>query len=336
MERAVMCPQCNAPLTPHRFARSAICSYCGTTVQFDESSVSASTFHKAFRIWNNPESYSISSWISVGDNHWALGQLIARGRISDVYAGRRARWPTELAIVKILRDRQEITIFENEWKILQELQHSNASGADTFSTLLPRPISHGEIVNGLHAGRRISIFHWASGFHHTIDEVLKVYPQGINPQASIWMWRRILEVLSFLHNSGIAHGAVLPSHLLVQENEHGVRLVGYGSAGHFGEKLMNISDDFKPFYPKEKKFSLSLTAKLDLIMSARCIISILGGDPESASLPATVPDQLADIVKRIALADIVKEDAWAIREELGTLAQKIYGPPKFIPVAMPS
>ena len=92
-----MCPQCNAPLTPHRFARSIVCSYCGTTVRLDESAVSASIFHEAFRVWNSPMSYQIPSWISIGDSHWALEKLIAQGDISDVYTARLARWPTELA-----------------------------------------------------------------------------------------------------------------------------------------------------------------------------------------------------------------------------------------------
>src|SRR5512139_1589867 len=107
MEHAVMCPQCNAPLTPHRFARSVVCSYCGTTVQFDEASISAARFHESFRAWNSPASYQFSSWVSIQDHHWALHTLLAHGDLSDVYAGQRARWPTELVIIKVLRDGQD-------------------------------------------------------------------------------------------------------------------------------------------------------------------------------------------------------------------------------------
>jgi primosomal protein N' len=49
MEHAIMCPQCNAPLAPHKFARSIVCPYCGATVRLDEASVSAAPFHEAFR-----------------------------------------------------------------------------------------------------------------------------------------------------------------------------------------------------------------------------------------------------------------------------------------------
>jgi len=329
-----MCPQCNAPLAPHQFASSIVCSYCGATVRLDESSVSAAIFREAFRVWNSPESYQISSWVSIGNTHWALEKCIAHGDIADVYYARRARWPTELAILKLLRDRQDAGLFDNEWDALQALQRSNAPGADTFTALIPQQIMHGDS-----GARRVSIFRWASGFYHTLDEVAQAYPQGVPPRASIWVWRRILEVLSFIHTSGMAHGAVLPSHLLVQENEHGARLVGYGSAGRLGEKLRAVSRGYEAFYPQPAQPGSKLTAQLDLVMSARCIVAILGGNPATASLPATVPAKLADIVQRIALSDpagAAGQNAWAIRGELGAIADEVFGPPQFIPIVMPS
>ncbi len=333
-----MCPQCNAPLAPHRFARSIVCPYCGTTVQLDESSVSASIFHEAYRVWNAPETYQIPSWISIGNRHWALEKLIAQGDISDVYRARLARWPTELAILKLLRDRQDIDLFENEWNALQALQKSDAPGADTFTRLIPQPIIHGDITAGSFAGRRVSIFRWASGFRHNFDEVIRAYPQGIPPRASIWIWRRILEVLSFVHASGMAHGAVLPAHLLIQENEHGVRLVGYGFSGRLNEKLRSVPHAYELFYPKPANSWSTLTAQLDLTMSARCMVAILGGDPETADLPETIPAQLAGIVQRIALSEpagVASEAAWTLREELGEIAREIFGPSQFVPIVMP-
>jgi hypothetical protein len=136
----------------------------------------------------------------------------------------------------------------------------------------------------------------------------------------------------------MAHGAVLPAHLLVQENEHGVRLVGYGSAGRLNEKLRSISPGCESFYPKPAQSWSTLSAQLDLAMSARCIVAILGGNPETASLPETVPALLAGIVQRIALskpAGVANANAWSIREELGEIAREVFGPPQFIPIVMP-
>lgn len=339
MERALMCPQCNAPLAPHRFAQSVVCSYCGATVRLDLSIVSAATFHEAFRVWNSPKSYQIASWDSIGANHWELDKCIANGDISDVYIGQRARWPTELVIVKLLRDRKDIELFNNEWDALQMLHRSDAPGADAFTALIPQPVMRGDITTGSHAGMRANIFRWRSGFYHTFEEVKQAYLHGIPPRASIWIWRRILEVLSFIHRSGMVHGAVLPSHLLIQENEHGVMLVGYGSSGQIGEKFRTRSSRLESFYPHPIRSLSRLTTQADLIMSARSMVDILGGNPMDGSLPATVPKRLAGVIRQIALADPVsslKTDAWAIREGLGVIAEELFGPPQFIPIVMPS
>jgi hypothetical protein len=304
----------------------------------DNGLISAARFHEAFQVWNSPASYQIPSWISLGESHWALETCIAHGETADVHNGRRARWPTELAIIKLLRTRQDAALLDNEWEVLQALHRSKAPGADTFTMLLPQPIIHGIISSGAHVGEGVSIFRWISGFRYTFDEIIRAYPEGISPRASIWVWRRILEVLSFVHHSGMAHGAVLPSHLLIQENEHGVRLVGYSAAGHLGEKLRTISHHYESIYPQPIG-QLTLTEQLDLVMSARCMIALLGGNPSDGSLPTRVPERLAEIVQRIASANPAgpaREDAWTIREELGQIADEVFGTPQFIPIVMPS
>ena len=331
-EKAIMCPQCSAPLTPNRFGLSVVCKYCGATVRLDSAAISVERFRKAFRIWNSPKTYGLSTWISIGDKHWAVNRRIAKGDISDVYTGGRARFPTELSMLKILRNSKDIAPFDNEWNALETLHRSKAAGADVFTKLIPQPIYHGDISSGDFKGKRANIFRWRSGFHHTFEDVLSAYPQGISPQASIWVWRRILEVLSFIHASGMVHGAVLPSHLLVQKNEHGVFLVGYSSAGTESEKFQHISQNFRSFYPKSAKIRLS--NQLDLAMSAKSVIFILGGNPSTGTLPSTVPAPLAKIIQRVALRKILHEDAWSIREELGEIASRVFGAPKFVPIVM--
>jgi len=338
MEHAIMCPQCNAPLTPHRFARMAVCAYCGATVQLGEEIISTKKFHDAYRAWNSPQSYQIASFVSIGDRHWAIDRFLAHGRSADVYAGRRARWPTELVILKVLRESADADLFENEWNAIKKLQKSEAPGANTYSMLIPQPVMHGVSTDGSFTGKKVNIYRWASGFQHTFEDVIRAYPQGIPPRASIWVWRRILEILSFIHASGMAHGAVLPSNLLVQKNDHGIRLVGYSLAGRKGEKVSFIENSGEPFYPPQRQMERVLSDQLDIVMSVRCVIALLGGNPSDASLPADVPQKLADYIQRIAQAksgDAVCQNAWNIREELGRIAGDVFGAPRFIPIEMP-
>ncbi|MBI9049137.1 MAG: serine/threonine protein kinase [Anaerolineaceae bacterium] len=337
MEHAIICPQCNAPITPHRFAKSALCTYCGATVHFDETTRSAEIFHKAFKQWNDPRSHGFSTWISIGNDHWALQQKIAEGDISDVYFGQRARWPSELVIIKILRNPNDKALFENEWQALQTLHHSNAPGAEVFSTFLPQLVQHGSEKNAKQSDQQVSIFRRESGFRHTLAAVIQAYPQGIPPRTSIWLWRRILELLSFIHTSGMVHGAVLPQHILIQDQEHGARLVDFTCTGKAGDKLSSLSSEYKSCYPKWMQSSGKLSTQADLVMSARCIIAALGGNPAKASLPDAVPTLLAEKIQQVALADQKKSsipNAWAIREELGSIARQVFGPSKFNPIDM--
>ena len=69
------------------------------------------------------------------------------------------------------------------------------------------------------------------------------------------------------------------------------------------------------------------------------MVALLGGDPKAGSLASTVPEPLAGVIKRVAFADPAhapKQDAWMLRDELGRIAAEIYGPPKFMPIIMPS
>lgn len=335
MQQAMMCPQCNAPLTPSRFSRMVTCAFCGATIKLENSKfISAGRFHQAFKEWNSPETYQFSSWLTIGKSHWGMGKKMANGDNSEVYSGLRARWPTELVVIKILRDQGNANSFENEWNVLQTLKQSTAPGADLFTTLLPQPVTHGKISNGIKKGQQASIFRWSSGFKHSFEAVMQAYPQGIPPRASIWIWRRTLEMLSFIHSSGMIHAAVLPKHLLVQENEHGVKLIGYGAAGRLGEKLQKHAASLEHFRPSSMR---SLSALLDIAMSARSMIAILGGNPETGTLPESVPAPLSKLILEIANPPAsMTENAWSVREELGVIARNVFGPPQFSPIVMPN
>jgi len=327
--RVLDCPNCGAPLAPARLARSVVCSFCQSTVQVDRSAVPAALFRKALAAWNSPLTHGYTGVSSIGQSHWATRQFIARGEISDVYRAERARRPTERVLLKVLREPRDDPLFDREWEVLDKLQRSDSPGAAFFTTLVPQPVVRGLVDSGPYQGRRAMAFRWASGFGATIEGVRQAYPQGIDPRIAIWMWRRILELLTFLHRSGVAHGAVLPPHILVEDGDHGIRLVGYSAAGESGTPLATFCSRFEPFYPARR-----LSPGADLRMSARSIAFVLGGEGAGGDVPASVPELLADLIRKVA-ADGA-DDAWNVRESLGKMARVLYGPPSFHPLMMPS
>jgi hypothetical protein len=306
-----------------------VCSFCQSTVQVDPSAVSSGVFRAALAAWNSPETHGYTTYLTIGESHWATRHFIARGEISDVYLGERARAPTERVLLKLLREPEQTPLFDREWDVLHKLQQSSAPGAALFGTLVPQPVVRGLVESGPHRGRRAMAFRWATGFVRTLEAVRQAYPQGIDPRISIWMWRRMLELLAFLHRSGIVHGAVLPPHVLVENGEHGIRLVGYSAAGESGTPVATSCSRFEPFYPARR-----LSPRADVTMSARSIAFALGGAGPGDDVPASVPEPLADLIRKVAADG--EDDAWDVRETVGKVARVLYGPPRFHPLVMPS
>ncbi|MRR30715.1 hypothetical protein EG834_10425 [bacterium] len=267
-----------------------------------------------------------------------LEKQIAQGESADVFTGRLARWPTELVIIKVLRKPENEHHLDNEWETLRQLLRSHAKGADVFSRMIPQPVAYGKVTGGTFSGSKAMILRWESGFYHTFEEVCRLYPEGIPARASIWVWRRILEMLAFLHDSGYVHGAVVPAHLLVQHNEHGVRLIGYGRSGRINNPVNPEPGMLQPYLPAHARDLKVLSPQMDMVMSAKSIIKVLGGDPETNTLPTTVPIKLAEVIKKYAQLDSRQStalNAWSIHQELGRIADVVYGTPVFIPIDMP-
>src|SRR6185369_4350270 len=106
----------------------------------------------------------------------------------------------------------DLPMLDLEWRALHELRASSAPGAAVLALRVPEPIARGAIDGGTHAGAQAVLHRWVPGFEHTFEAVRAAFPAGVELHAAVWMWRRVLEVLGFLHASGIVHGAVTPQH----------------------------------------------------------------------------------------------------------------------------
>ena len=175
----------------------------------------------------------------------------------------------------------------------------------------------------------------APGFVHNFAEVHAAYPQGIDGAAATWLWKRILETLSWVHQSGWVHGALLPAHLLVHARDHGVRLLGWGRAVPRGRPLPAFTAGAEAFYPAPVWEGAPATPATDLTMSARSILWLIGGGTIARS-SAAVPDGILALLLRAAQDDAGgATDAWALRDALSHAAHAAFGPPKYVPFPMP-
>ena len=265
-----------------------------------------------------------------------LGRL-AEGDSSDVFLALRDHRLTERVVAKVLRAHQDRDLFEGEWRTLDGLQRSTARGAPFFTRLLPQPVAHGEGRLGLRGdeGKRwFSLFGFPSGFVHSFGDVRAAYPNGVPATAAVWLWKRTLELVGFVHESGFVHGAILPRHLLVHARDHGVRLCGWSCATTLGRPLSAFPSGDEAFYSEDIRKGAPAGAVTDIAMSARSILWLLGGDLRAA--PGDTPRSIAELLERSAAPDAGGlGDAHDLVQHLGAAARQAYGPPKFTLFTMP-
>lgn len=310
------CPHCGASLPITRFASIVVCKFCQSSVRIDPAFVAAKKFHDAWAEWNAAPAGGVRSF-SVAGSHWIEEQLLASGEISDVYLTKRARWPTELALLKVLRNSADEPLFEREAEVLNRLHERAGANGVVLGTRVPEPVA---------AQRNMAVYRWAGGFTHTFEMVRRIHQGGIPPVSAIWVWRRILEVLAVLREYHLVHGAILPNHLLIENGEHGVRIVGFSCADAAGAPLRAVSTDFERFYPAAVLGKQKLTPAMDMIMAARCV-SYLAGE--------RVPTALAELLHHVGHDEPGPDsDPWKLHRELGDLGKSLFGPPAFHPISM--
>ena len=273
--------------------------------------------------------------VRVGDVAYCLEGRLARGESSDVFLGRRARRVTERVVLKVLRARANGDLLEREHATLRALQTSTAPGTPYFSRTIPEVVQKGHLRDDDGTERPTLILRHLSGFSPTLADVREAYPRGVDPRAAVWMWRRALETLGWVHDSGWVHGAVVPQHLVVHPRDHGALLVGWSCAGRPSEAPIARVADRGDFYPAASSANATdaLRPELDLVMSARCIAFVLGGDARTGEVPSSVPAQLAALVREHSSG--APGDARALHEALGAAAKSAFGPPAYHAFVMP-
>ncbi|WP_426114863.1 hypothetical protein [Massilia sp. PWRC2] len=139
------------------------------------------------------------------------------------------------------------------------------------------------------------------------------YPDGLAPRHVVWMWRRTLDLLAYVHGAGLAHGAIEPGHLLVQPADHGIVLTGWARA-------CQASD---------------AACARDLRQAAWSMRSLLGADQHASArapaLPSTLPAPLAALLQRASEHD--DGDASDSAARLLEASRASFGAARFIVLA---
>ncbi|ONH23201.1 molecular chaperone DnaJ [Pseudofrankia asymbiotica] len=272
-------------------------------------------------------------------------------------------------VVKIARSAADDDLVAREAAALRRIARL---GDPKFAPYVPRLVDTGRFADAAAggAGRRANVLGRLDGFV-TLAQVRAAYPGGVDPRDAVWMWRRLLVAVGHAHRAGVAHGAVLPGHVLIHPEQHGLVLVdwcysavpdpaegavvgphrGAGPAGFAGgrgarrpgrgdedpsRRIPALVEAYADWYPPEVARREPPGAATDLALATRCV-SYLLGSPDPARLGAGVPAPIRRFLGGCLLPapSMRPDDAWQLLGELDDLLGRLYGPRRFRPFTMP-
>lgn len=161
----------------------------------------------------------------------------------------------------------------------------------------------------------------------------------------VWIWRRLLAALGSSHDAGVVHGAVLPPHVMVLPDQHGVTLVDWSYSSLLDDRkfppLVAIVDRYREWYPEEVFAKAAPTPATDIYLAAKTMIFLLGGDPVTGVLPGSVPKALRAYFKGCTLQSqaMRPQNAWQLFQEFDELLEAMGGqffPRRFRPLIVPN
>ncbi len=269
--------------------------------------------------------------IDTGDAEYRLSVRVHAGDLADLYDVGAERF------LKLPRQPANNDLMEREARALRTLADR---GDPRYLPYVPRLVDsfrHGDTATG--ARRRVNVVAAAPGLHSLV-EVRRAYPGGLDPRDAAWIWRRLLVVLGFTHRAGLVHGAVLPEHVLIEPAGHGVVLVDwcYSAARDTASPVagpLSAGDDLIPaivptyagWYPAEVLDHMEPGPGTDIAMASRCMTWLMGYH---------APQSLRRFATGCALPSLRQrpDDAWRLLDELDELLERLFGPRTFRPFTL--
>ena len=278
--------------------------------------------------------------IQTASGQYTLERLLTHGDLCNLYVGTTIDTEGKKQILlKVPIYPQDNDLVANEARILKHLQAgTNAQAARHFVSQLVDAFAYEEHATGIL--RRLTVLSYVEGLF-SLKEVKAAYPHGIDARDMAWIWRRVLIALDFAHTNKVIHGSVLPVHILIHPEQHGVVLIDWSysvldpAATHTW--ISAISSDYRAWYPTEVFARQEPQPGLDISMAASCMIDVLGGDPQQRSMPASVPWQIQSHLQGCTLPRPHQrpQDARILLQEFDELLARLWGPRKFHVFSMP-
>jgi len=158
----------------------------------------------------------------------------------------------------------------------------------------------------------------------------------VDARTAVWMFKRILSLLTWVHHFGLVHGSILPSHVLfypdndghvdVDPRKHSIRLIDWCYSVDFKNRtrLSSWVPAWKDHYPPELIEKKSISPASDIFMAAKLMI-YLDKNQDLAG-------PLFDVLKKCLQKDPDKryQSAKEVFDVWVAAASNLYGKPKWV------
>ena len=259
---------------------------------------------------------------------YTLVERLGTGDLSDVY---RASSGGRDYILKVSRVSEGAHLLEAEHRALIAL--ATRAGDAHNRRLFPTPAESFPVRDVF--PKRVNVALFEPG-HYTLEQVHASHP-ALDGRHLAWIFKRLLTALGFAHRCGLVHGAVLPPHVLVHAEGHGLKLVGWAHTVETGQCLLTGSARFGDWYPPEVRRKESAGPATDICLAARCLVYLAGGDPVSDRMPDSLPRAMGGFLRSCLLEGprMRPDDAWGLLDEFDAMLRDLYGAPKYQRLEMP-
>lgn len=244
--------------------------------------------------------------------------LAYTGTVANLYNCRYARnGKMKDGLLKLPRNVRDSDLIQAEGKALKEILKSEDDRKNFFPRFEEMFKYRDKTTK---KDRTALVLRKLPGFV-SLAEIKTVFPDGLDTRDLAWAWRRSLGALSLLQEINIVHGAVLPEHILIQPEQHGVLLIGLTSTVASGSAVKILAGE-KEFYAPEILNKEPATMATDIYMLHKTMESMLRAD---------APLQFRAFIKGCTFErpKVRPQDPLSILAEFDELLERLYGPRKF-------
>jgi hypothetical protein len=152
-----------------------------------------------------------------------------------------------------------------------------------------------------------------------------ITPTGVPVKRVLWVLHDVLLLLDAVHGLGLVHGAVLPAHIWLAQNEQQVVLLDWCYSVEIGKPLLALSPTAHALYPPEVAAKLPATPATDVFLAVRSIQTLLAEQ--------SIPKPLAAFFTACLLPAPHRRvpTAWEALSSLREITQRLYGGLPFRP-----